>query len=196
MSDRPPTDPAVAAARGPEVRRPEAGAAVAADGSAGGEGAAGPAAFAAEPSRRALAPLVAVVLLLQLVAVAGLVAGSRTLYLRDVLTTHLPMKLAQAAAWERRELPLLDPARGGGQPSLGNPNGVPLYADNLLYLAAPDAWADWEGRPPSYRKVVTHWVTGAKRPETRAKRLAILIESCAKGEKIPGYDIGRKKNER
>ncbi len=59
--------------------------------------------------------------------------------------------------------------------------------------AVPGAWADWEKRPPGYRKVVTHWVTSAKRPETRAKRLGILIESCAKGEKIPGYDIGRKK---
>ena len=60
------------------------------------------------------------------------------------------------------------------------------------FKAAPGAWADWEKRPPSYRKVVTHWVTSAKKPETRAKRLAILIESCAKGTKIPGYDIGRK----
>ena len=55
------------------------------------------------------------------------------------------------------------------------------------------AWADWEKRPPSYRKVVLHWVTGAKKPETRAKRLGILIDSSAKGEKIPGYDIGKKK---
>ena len=55
------------------------------------------------------------------------------------------------------------------------------------------AWADWERRPPGYRKVVLHWVTSAKKPETRDKRLAILIESSAKGEKIPGYDIGKKK---
>jgi uncharacterized protein YdeI (YjbR/CyaY-like superfamily) len=54
------------------------------------------------------------------------------------------------------------------------------------------AWADWEKRPPGYRKVVLHWVTSAKRPETHAKRLATLIKCCAKGEKIPGYDIGRK----
>lgn len=55
------------------------------------------------------------------------------------------------------------------------------------------AWADWERRPPGYRKTVLHWVTSAKKPETRSKRLAILIESSAKGEKIPGYDIGKKK---
>jgi uncharacterized protein YdeI (YjbR/CyaY-like superfamily) len=55
------------------------------------------------------------------------------------------------------------------------------------------AWADWERRPPGYRKVVLHWVTSAKKPETRAKRLGILIESASRGEKIPGYDIGKKK---
>ena len=56
-----------------------------------------------------------------------------------------------------------------------------------------DAWADWQKRPPGYRKTVLHWVTSAKRPETRAKRLGILVECSAAGEKIPGYDIGRKK---
>ena len=65
--------------------------------------------------------------------------------------------------------------------------------DEALFRKHKAAWADWEKRPPGYRKTVLHWVTSAKRPETRAKRLAILIDSSAKGEKIPGYDIGRKK---
>ena len=56
------------------------------------------------------------------------------------------------------------------------------------------AWTDWDKRPPGYRKVVLHWLTSAKRPETRARRLATLIECSAAGEKIPGYDIGRKKS--
>jgi uncharacterized protein YdeI (YjbR/CyaY-like superfamily) len=55
------------------------------------------------------------------------------------------------------------------------------------------AWSDWAKRPPGYRRVVLHWVTSAKKPETRARRLITLIECSAKGEKIPGYDIGRKK---
>ena len=54
------------------------------------------------------------------------------------------------------------------------------------------AWADLEKRPAGYRKVVLHWVTSAKRPETRAKRLAILIDSSARREKIPGYDWQKK----
>jgi len=64
--------------------------------------------------------------------------------------------------------------------------------DEAQFRKHKDAWIDWEKRPPGYRKVVLHWVTSAKKPETRAKRLAILIESSAKGEKIPGYDIGKK----
>jgi uncharacterized protein YdeI (YjbR/CyaY-like superfamily) len=82
------------------------------------------------------------------------------------------------------------------------PKGVYAYEKPLAGLARGEtarfrehkaAWADWEKRPPSYRKVVLHWVTSAKRPETRAKRLAALIDCSARGEKIPGYDIGRKK---
>ena len=82
------------------------------------------------------------------------------------------------------------------------PSGVYAYEKPLTELEQKDeaqfrknkaAWADWQKRPPSYRKVVLHWVTSAKKAETRARRLAILIESSAKCEKIPGYDIGKKK---
>ena len=64
--------------------------------------------------------------------------------------------------------------------------------DEVQFRKNEKAWADWEKRPPGYRKVVLHWVTSAKRPETRAKRLAILIESSSRGEKIPGYDWQKK----
>ena len=56
------------------------------------------------------------------------------------------------------------------------------------------AWADWEKRPPGYRKVVLHWITSAKKPETRARRLATLIADSAAGRKIAGVDISRKKD--
>ena len=54
------------------------------------------------------------------------------------------------------------------------------------------AWADWEQRPAGYRKNVLNWITTAKRPETRGKRLATLIDCSARGEKIPGYDWQKK----
>ena len=81
------------------------------------------------------------------------------------------------------------------------PKGVYAYEKPVAELAPEDeakfrrngrAWADWEQRPPGYRKLVLHWVTSAKKPETRARRLGILIECSANGEKIPGYDIGKK----
>lgn len=71
-----------------------------------------------------------------------------------------------------------------------------LAADEeAQFRANAAAWADWEERPPGYRKVVLHWVMSAKRPETRARRLATLIADSAAGRKIAGHDIGRK-NER
>ena len=61
------------------------------------------------------------------------------------------------------------------------------------FRADAAAWAYWTAAPAGYRKMATWWVVSAKKPETRARRLGILIESSAAGEKIPGYDIGRKK---
>jgi uncharacterized protein YdeI (YjbR/CyaY-like superfamily) len=66
-------------------------------------------------------------------------------------------------------------------------------AETQHFRANPAAWADWEKRPPGYRRVVLHWITSAKKPETRARRLATLIEDSAAGRKIAGYDIGRKR---
>ena len=64
--------------------------------------------------------------------------------------------------------------------------------EQRLFRRNKPAWVDWESRPPGYRKVVLHWVTSAKRPETRAKRLATLIECSAAGQRIPGYDWQKK----
>ena len=97
---------------------------------------------------------------------------------------------------------LMTPAGERALEESTGPSGVYAYEKPLAqfdaeqesqFRANATAWADWEKRAPSYCKVVLNWVTTAKRPETRAKRLAILIECSAKGEKIPGYDIGRKK---
>jgi uncharacterized protein YdeI (YjbR/CyaY-like superfamily) len=49
------------------------------------------------------------------------------------------------------------------------------------------AWTYFQSQPPSYRRVATYWVTSAKRPETRARRLASLIEHSARDERLPQY---------
>jgi uncharacterized protein YdeI (YjbR/CyaY-like superfamily) len=64
-------------------------------------------------------------------------------------------------------------------------------AETALFRADKAAWADWDRRPPGYRKVVLHWVTSAKKPETRARRLATLIADSAAGRKIGAVAIGR-----
>ena len=47
------------------------------------------------------------------------------------------------------------------------------------------AWRFFEIQPPWYRRTASFWVMSAKRPETRAKRLGILIACSAQRECIP-----------
>ncbi|HVL70038.1 MAG TPA: YdeI/OmpD-associated family protein [Vicinamibacterales bacterium] len=46
------------------------------------------------------------------------------------------------------------------------------------------AWAYFEAQAPWYRRVAVHWVTSAKRPETRERRLETLIRDSAAGRRI------------
>lgn len=91
--------------------------------------------------KRFLALYALPVMALLVISVLPLITGARTLYLRDVLNAHFEMKSAEALALRSGYLPLVDPYRGAGQPLLGNPNSVPLYPDNLLYLFASSLWA-------------------------------------------------------
>ena len=47
-----------------------------------------------------------------------------------------------------------------------------------------EAWAFYRSQPPGYRNQAAAWVTGAKREETRRRRLATLIEDSANGLRI------------
>jgi uncharacterized protein YdeI (YjbR/CyaY-like superfamily) len=46
------------------------------------------------------------------------------------------------------------------------------------------AWAYFESAPPGYRKTMLHWVTSAKKAETRARRLGQLVQACAAGVRM------------
>lgn len=46
------------------------------------------------------------------------------------------------------------------------------------------AWSWFEGQAPSRRRTMLHWIASAKQPETRARRLARLIESAASGVRL------------
>ncbi len=56
------------------------------------------------------------------------------------------------------------------------------------------AWAFWQARPPWYRRSSAHWVMSAKQEATRARRLGVLVDCCARGASIPvlGGKIGGK----
>jgi len=46
------------------------------------------------------------------------------------------------------------------------------------------AWKFWQAQPLGYRRTAAHWVSSAKRSETRARRLATLISDSAAGLRI------------
>jgi uncharacterized protein YdeI (YjbR/CyaY-like superfamily) len=52
------------------------------------------------------------------------------------------------------------------------------------FRANARAWEFFEKQPPSYRQTSIYWVMNAKRQETRAKRLARLIEVSAGGRRL------------
>lgn len=72
-------------------------------------------------------------------------------------------------------------------------SGAYSYEQRHLATLEPDedarfredtaAWAWFEKQAPGFRSGAVWWVTSAKRPETRAKRLATLIEDAAAGHK-------------
>lgn len=58
-------------------------------------------------------------------------------------------------------------------------------AEQTASLAADAAaQAFWDAATPSYRRAVTHWINGAKREDTRARRIAELVARCSAGELV------------
>lgn len=97
----------------------------------------------------------------------------------DALRAAGRMHASGLAAWERR-------IESGRTPySFERSAAAALDGDELdRFRADPTAWAWFEKQPPGYRRVSLHWVTSAKRPETRARRLGILIADSAAGQRI------------
>jgi len=67
-------------------------------------------------------------------------------------------------------------------------------ADEKAFRANPEAWAYFSAQPPWYRRVTIYWVTGAKKEETRARRLAKLIDDSAHGRRIDPMMERKKKS--
>lgn len=69
--------------------------------------------------------------------------------------------------------------------SYENRDGAEFSAeDEKQFRASPTAWRFFQAQAPGYRRLNTWRVISAKRPETRAKRLAKLIAESGAGRRI------------
>jgi uncharacterized protein YdeI (YjbR/CyaY-like superfamily) len=70
--------------------------------------------------------------------------------------------------------------------SYEQPDGVELDDEQAARLkATPKAWEWYSAQSSSYRKSAAHWVTSAKRADTRQRRLEQLIADSAAGRPVP-----------
>jgi len=68
----------------------------------------------------------------------------------------------------------------------GEPAELPRdFAERLRANGAANEY--FEGRPPWYRRTCAHWVTSAKREETRLKRMDQLIDCSEQGLDVPQF---------
>jgi uncharacterized protein YdeI (YjbR/CyaY-like superfamily) len=56
--------------------------------------------------------------------------------------------------------------------------------DLKRFKANAPAWRFFAAQPPGYRKIMTHWVSSAKKAETRTSRLDLLMAHCAAGVRV------------
>ena len=62
---------------------------------------------------------------------------------------------------------------------------VPDELRDALEARFASTWFD--AAAPSYRRNVLRWYAAAKKPETKAKRAAIIADHASRGEKVPQY---------
>lgn len=99
------------------------------------------------------------------------------------LTEQGRMRPAGLAAFERRseQRSRVYSHERAADPELTEEEDAALRAD-------PAGWAYFAARAPSYRRAALHWVVSAKRPHTRSRRLAALIEDNAAQRPLPHLD--------
>jgi len=56
--------------------------------------------------------------------------------------------------------------------------------EDAAFRANEIAWERFQALPPSYRRTAIYWVVTAKKPETRVRRLATLIDDSAAGRRL------------
>jgi uncharacterized protein YdeI (YjbR/CyaY-like superfamily) len=109
----------------------------------------------------------------------------------DALTKAGRMAAAGLRAWEAR-----DEVRSKIY-SYEQVRAATLDAEAARALKADAAaWKFFQTLPPSYRSQVAYWLAQAKKPETRARRLAEAVQSFSRGERLAQHRYGERKKTR
>ncbi|HVT05731.1 MAG TPA: YdeI/OmpD-associated family protein [Thermoanaerobaculia bacterium] len=64
--------------------------------------------------------------------------------------------------------------------------------DEKEFQSNRKAWKYFSGQAPSYRRVAIYWVVSAKRLETRARRLKLLIDDSAAERRLAQYTLEKR----
>jgi uncharacterized protein YdeI (YjbR/CyaY-like superfamily) len=84
----------------------------------------------------------------------------------------------------RKAMAAIDSGPAPARPKKPPKPELPAPEDlSAALAAAPKAAATFDAFPPSCRRDYVEWVTEAKRPETRAKRVAQTVEWLAEGKR-------------
>jgi uncharacterized protein YdeI (YjbR/CyaY-like superfamily) len=59
------------------------------------------------------------------------------------------------------------------------------------FRADERAWGHWQAESPSYRRTAAYWVASAKKPETRERRFAELLEVSRAGRRPRAFEVQR-----
>jgi uncharacterized protein YdeI (YjbR/CyaY-like superfamily) len=91
---------------------------------------------------------------------------------------------AALEAMVRKAVALIDSGAKAPRPLKHPKPALEMPGDLDAALAAnPAALATYDGFPPGQKREYLEWVTEAKRPETRAKRIAQAVEWMAEGKR-------------
>ncbi|MBV9879893.1 MAG: YdeI/OmpD-associated family protein [Gemmatirosa sp.] len=97
------------------------------------------------------------------------------------------MQPAGLAAFERRTA-----AKSGTYSYENRPHSLEPD-DERAFREHPAAWTFFEAQPPGYRRTAVWWIVSAKKADTRARRLEVLIGHSARGERLPALASPGKK---
>lgn len=87
------------------------------------------------------------------------------------------------AAMVHEACALIDSGAKVRRKTAGPKAGIAMPDDFAAALDAADARARFDAFPPGARREYLEWITDAKRPETRAKRIAEAVPWIAEGKK-------------